>query len=252
MIASGWKTTTAHPCVVGIAKTEFQQTQTAGLEEPGSKIWLSYLELADKYDRDLVHNWRDDMDSLLIFAALFSASVTAFVIESYSYLVQDPGEVAVTVLLHISQQLANGTHSAAARPSFQPASKDVAVNVFWFLSLAFSLTCALAAVLVKQWARQYLRFPRTFSSTSERARARQYIFENMQWWKMDVIVEGIPALLHVSLILFFIGLLLFLRYISVTLATFILCFSAIGGAIYMLLTTAPLVFPGCPYKTPLS
>ncbi|TDL17845.1 hypothetical protein BD410DRAFT_882542 [Rickenella mellea] len=61
------------------------------LEEPASKIWIPYLDLADKYDKDLVHNWRDDMDSLLIFAALFSASVTAFVIESYNNLVQDTG-----------------------------------------------------------------------------------------------------------------------------------------------------------------
>ncbi|TDL19760.1 hypothetical protein BD410DRAFT_682958, partial [Rickenella mellea] len=120
--------------------------------------WAPYLELADKFDRDLVHNWRDDMDSLLIFAALFSASVTAFVIESYKNLAQDPGEATITVLLHISQQIANGTHTPAATlPAFRPASTDVAVNVFWFLSLAFSLTCALAAVLVRQWSRQYLR-----------------------------------------------------------------------------------------------
>ncbi|TDL27817.1 hypothetical protein BD410DRAFT_835110 [Rickenella mellea] len=172
-------------------------------EERGSKIWLPYLELAEKYDKDLVHNWRDDMDSLLIFAALFSASVTAFVIESYNSLVQDPGEVTISVLLQISQQIANGTlATAAVRPSFQPATIDVSINILWFLSLAFSLTCALAAVLVRQWARQYLRYPRSFSSTSERARARQFVFENMEWWQMDLIVEMIPALLHISLILF--------------------------------------------------
>ncbi|TDL17880.1 hypothetical protein BD410DRAFT_693574, partial [Rickenella mellea] len=144
------------------------------------------------YDRDLVHNWRDDMDSLLIFAALFFASVTAFVIESYKSLIQDTGDVTVSVLLQISQQLANNTQAPAIVPKFQAQSRDVAVNVFWFLSLAFSLTCALAAVLVRQWARQYLRYPRSFSSTSERARARQFLFENMQWWKMDIIVETIP------------------------------------------------------------
>ncbi|TDL17304.1 hypothetical protein BD410DRAFT_730162, partial [Rickenella mellea] len=182
------------------------------LEEPGSRIWLPYLEFADKYDRDLVQNWRDDMDSLLVFAALFSASVTAFVIESYKSLVQDTGDVTVSLLLQISKQLANDTHTpAAVRPRFRAQPGDVAVNVFWFLSLAFSLTCALAAVLVRQWARQYLRFPRSFSSTSERARARQYLFENMQWWRMDVIVDVIPALLHVSLLLFLIGILLFLH-----------------------------------------
>ncbi|TDL21512.1 hypothetical protein BD410DRAFT_701043, partial [Rickenella mellea] len=169
----------------------------------------------DKYDRDLVHNWRDDMDSLLIFAALFSASVTAFVIESYRSLIQDPTQVTVSILMQISQQLANGTHTpAAVLPAFSPQYGDIAVNILWFLSLAFSLTCALAAVLVRQWARQYLRFPRSLSTITEQARARQYVFENMQWWKMDVVVEMIPALLHISLILFFIGLLLFLHLIN--------------------------------------
>ncbi|TDL17837.1 hypothetical protein BD410DRAFT_534140 [Rickenella mellea] len=191
------------------------------------------------------------MDSLLIFAALFSASVTAFVIESYNNLVQDTGEVTISVLLRISQQIANGTLTpAAVRPSFQPASIDVAVNILWFLSLAFSLTCALAAVLVRQWARQYLRFPRSFSSTSEQARARQYVFENMQWWKMDVIVEAIPALLHISLILFFVGLLLFVRAVNFTLALYLLCFSAVGGAAYLMLTITPLFFAAAHTKLP--
>ncbi|TDL16748.1 hypothetical protein BD410DRAFT_683947, partial [Rickenella mellea] len=145
------------------------------------------------YDRDLVHNWRDDMDSLLIFAALFSASVTAFVIESYKTLVQDSGDVTVDVLLQISRQLANVTEEPIRmRPSFQPDSTDIAINIFWFLSLAFSLACALAAVLVRQWARQYLRYPRSFSSTTEQARARQFLFENVEWWKMELVVETIP------------------------------------------------------------
>ncbi|TDL29081.1 hypothetical protein BD410DRAFT_680454, partial [Rickenella mellea] len=105
-----------------------------------------------------VHNWRDDMDSLPIFAAPFSASVTAFVIESYKTLVQDSRDVTVEVLLQISRQLANGTQApSAVRPTFQPDSTDIAINIFWFLSLAFSLACALAAALVRQWARKYLR-----------------------------------------------------------------------------------------------
>ncbi|TDL19745.1 hypothetical protein BD410DRAFT_403614 [Rickenella mellea] len=74
----------------------------------------------------------------------------------------------------------------------------------------------------------------------------------MQWWKMDVIVDMIPALLHISLILFFIGLLLFVRAVSYSLAVYILYFSAIGGATYSILTIIPLIFPACPYKTPFT
>ncbi|TDL22542.1 hypothetical protein BD410DRAFT_207416 [Rickenella mellea] len=210
------------------------------------------------------------MDSLLIFvsdrtcflrlvsnvsrqAALFSASVTAFVIESYKTLFQDSGGVSVDVLLQISRQIANGTQATSAvRPTFQPDSTDIAINIFWFLSLSFSLACALAAVLVRQWACQYLRFPRSFSSTTEQASARQFLFENMAWWRMELVVETIPAPLHISLILFFIGLLLFARSISVTLAVYLLCFTMISGAAYAFITVTPLFFPGCPYKTPFS
>ncbi|TDL19893.1 hypothetical protein BD410DRAFT_751554, partial [Rickenella mellea] len=223
------------------------------LTEPSSRIWEPYLKLAEKYDKDLVESWRDDMESLLIFAALFSASVTAFVIESYQALQQDTGQATLAVLLRISEQLANGTISTpAVQPIFQQQSGDIAVNVLWFLSLGFSLACALAAVMVRQWARRYLRTPRSLSSISDQARMRQYLFANMEWWKMDLVVETIPILLHVSLILFMIGLLLFVHFVNFQVALSLLCFSVIGGVVYIFLTITPLISVGCPYRTPFS
>ncbi|TDL27825.1 hypothetical protein BD410DRAFT_761000 [Rickenella mellea] len=224
------------------------------LTEPSARIWGPYLELAEKYDKDLVDSWRDDMESLLIFAALFSASVTAFVIESYQALQEDIGQTSVSILLQISQQLANGTTNspAAIRPDFRQDSGDITVNVLWFLSLAFSLACALAAVMVRQWARRYLRVPRGLPTVPERARMRQYLFQNLEWWKMDLVVETIPVLLHISLILFMIGLLLFVHLVNFQVALCLLCFSTVGGLGYMFLTVVPILFPGCPYKTPFS
>jgi hypothetical protein len=92
-------------------------------------------------------------------AGLFSASVTGFIIESYKKLSQDPDDVTVMLLARISQQLAgasNGTDLNSPE-SFQPTLSTLRVNAFWFLSLAFSLICALAATLVQQWARNYLQ-----------------------------------------------------------------------------------------------
>ncbi|TDL18227.1 hypothetical protein BD410DRAFT_728831, partial [Rickenella mellea] len=224
------------------------------LDEPGSKIWLPYLSISEKYDKDLVEGWRDDMDAFLIFAALFSASVTAFVIDSYKFLEQDSGSVTVDVLLQISQQIAHGSQATAAtRPMFSASTTQYStVNAFWFLSLAFSLVCALAAVLVKQWARYYIQAPRSIPSLSERARMRQFLFKNMQTWKLELLVDTIPILLHISLILFFIGLLFFLNIIDQTIFSYMMCFSAICGVAYSLLTFGPLFFPGCPYRTPFS
>ncbi|KAJ7466338.1 hypothetical protein FB451DRAFT_1260690 [Mycena latifolia] len=41
-----------------------------------------YISEAEKYDKSLVETWRADMEGMLIFAGLFSASLTAFLIES--------------------------------------------------------------------------------------------------------------------------------------------------------------------------
>lgn len=99
-------------------------------------------------------------------AGLFSASVTAFIIESYKMLTPDSGDLTVSLLMQISQQLntssSNGGFGAPRNTApfsrdFTPTSSAVRVNVFWFLSLSFGLACALAATLVQNWARNYVQ-----------------------------------------------------------------------------------------------
>ncbi|TDL15612.1 hypothetical protein BD410DRAFT_902506 [Rickenella mellea] len=223
-------------------------------EDHGSNLWQLYVERAEKYDKDLVETWRDDMDSLLIFAALFSSCISAFVIESYRSLQQDSGDVIVSILLQISQQLANGTglRAAAVTPPFGPDSKNVTINVFWFLSLAFSLVCSLAAVMVRQWARKYLVVSKRDSNPSYRASRHQIAFHGMQSWKMDTIVEMIPVLLHISLALFCAGLVLFLRLVNAEVQWCLIYFVSTAGSIYILLTITPNIFPRCPFKTPFT
>ncbi|TDL17499.1 hypothetical protein BD410DRAFT_729860, partial [Rickenella mellea] len=223
------------------------------LDENCAKLWKLYIKEADRYDRDLVENWRDDMDSLLIFAALFSSSISTFVIDRYHSLSQDSSDAQLTILLQMSHQLANTTQTPpASLPPFRPNPQDVAVNTFWFLSLAFSLVCALAAVMVRQWARKYLRQPRACGSLKRRATSRQDVYENMQLWKLEMFVEMIPILLHIALALFFVGLLLFLQMINQHVALFLTWFTAVAFALYAVLTVGPLVFRSFPYKTPFS
>ncbi|KAJ6617317.1 hypothetical protein B0H10DRAFT_1733805, partial [Mycena sp. CBHHK59/15] len=70
------------------------------------KLWAVYTSEAERYDAALVESWRGDMEGLLIFSGLFSASVTAFLIESYKGLTQDTDDLAVQLLARLSQQLA--------------------------------------------------------------------------------------------------------------------------------------------------
>lgn len=86
-------------------------------------------------------------------AGLFSASVTAFIIEGYAGLMPDPNATTLVLLQQISQQLAgNAVQNQTLKPeSFSPTSSALRVNAVWFLSLCLAITCALAAILVQQW-----------------------------------------------------------------------------------------------------
>ncbi|KAF8601216.1 hypothetical protein BDV93DRAFT_446164, partial [Ceratobasidium sp. AG-I] len=66
-------------------------------------IWHLYLEEADEHDQELVKSRHGSLDMLLLFAALFSAILTAFLIESKALLEQDPAETSVALLLMVVQ-----------------------------------------------------------------------------------------------------------------------------------------------------
>jgi len=65
-------------------------------------------------------------------------------------------------------------------------------------------------------------------------------------------VEVLPALLHASVLLFYIGLIDFLLNINHTVAYLLLSLVSLGVLIYFLLTIMPLYYHNSPYQTPLS
>ncbi|KAJ7801632.1 hypothetical protein B0H14DRAFT_2386224, partial [Mycena olivaceomarginata] len=102
-------------------------------------LWAVYVAEAERYDKGLVESWKSDMEGMLIFAGLFSASLTAFLIESYRSLTPDPGDVTVALLQQISHQLAasaNGTrYDIPTPPAFTPTTTSIVCNVLWSSAL---------------------------------------------------------------------------------------------------------------------
>ncbi|TFK63855.1 hypothetical protein BDN72DRAFT_299399 [Pluteus cervinus] len=74
----------------------------------GQSCWEQCYKRVKEYDEDMCKVLKDEIDKLLIFAGLFSAAVTAFVVESYQWLdgPSDPTPVLLAQLIAI--QL-NGT-----------------------------------------------------------------------------------------------------------------------------------------------
>ncbi|KAF8143518.1 hypothetical protein K438DRAFT_2029577 [Mycena galopus ATCC 62051] len=199
-------------------------------EAAGGKMWAVYVAEAEKYDRALVESWKSDMEGMLIFAGLFSASVVAFLIESYKTLTPDSGDITIRLLTQISNQLAaaaNGsTFTMPSPPPFTPQTSLLACNILWFISLGLSLTCALVATLVEQWAREFMHRADMRSAPVIRARVFAYLYYGLKRFKMHTVVEIIPLLLHASLLFFFGGLVAFLIPVNlaVTAVTAILLF----------------------------
>ena len=137
-------------------------------------------------------------------------------------------------------------------PPFSPPNYAIWVNALWFLSLATSLTCALLANLLQQWARRYLRVTQSRYSLHKRARIRAYLAEGGKKLHLLWTVKTLPTLLHISLFLFFAGLVVFLWNVHLTIFKLMLSWVGVCTALYGCITVMPIFRHDSPYHTPLS
>ncbi|KAF9481748.1 hypothetical protein BDN70DRAFT_930582 [Pholiota conissans] len=226
--------------------------------------WHECHNLTEKYDNELCDAWKEEVDKLLIFAGLFSATVTAFVVESYKWLQEDSEDVSVRLLAFMATQLANTSTPLPIELRQQPFSvsaSEVRINAVWFLSLTLALSTVLIGILCLQWLREYQRDAAL--SHKDAVALRQMRYEGLLYWRVPDILSILPILLQTSLVLFFFGLLELLWTRNIIVATFIT--AAVGIVMFFLAATTALpvlqyVFTAdphlrvhqCPYKSPQS
>ncbi|KAJ7755064.1 hypothetical protein DFH07DRAFT_500316 [Mycena maculata] len=240
-----------------------QDTVKSRDDDPSHNMWSVYMNQVEQHNKVLVECWKADMNSILIFAGLFSASVTTFIVESYQSLSPpdpDPNQATLALVLQFVLSQSDGLNSTissslllpSSSPPFVPPTSALICNTLWFLSLAFSLACALAATLVDQWARNYILATESRPALHKRARISAYLHIGLQKFQMNTVVEAIPTLLHISLLLFFAGLVEFLRPVSPAISNLMLGMLLFCGSLYFLVTFLPIFHSDCPYETPLS
>ncbi|KAK7462708.1 hypothetical protein VKT23_007295 [Stygiomarasmius scandens] len=219
-------------------------------------LWNTYVEQAWYYDKRLLEGWKGDMDGMLLFSALYSAALTAPIVESYQKLQQDPADATLAVLTQMSQQLAslsNGTAAPFREPrAFEPDTSALICNMLWFLSLALALTCSLLATFVQQWVRDFLHKTTIRPSPVVQARVLAFSYLGLRRFGLHTFVDIIPILLHISLLFFFAGLVAFLFPINRPLMYLMAGFLTIFMLVYTVLSYMPLVWLDTPYRTPVS
>ncbi|KAH9170361.1 hypothetical protein EDB89DRAFT_1853569, partial [Lactarius sanguifluus] len=183
-----------------------------------------YLDRAEEEDRRVAERWKGDADGILVFTGLFSATVAGFLVGTYQSLQPNLQATSAFYLANIYQVLAasNGSQTIISLPlppdpsTFEPPTSAIWFNTLWFLSLVITLTCALLATSLQQWARRYVRVTQPRYSPHKRARIRAFFAEGIEKLHLPWAVEALPALLHIAVFLFFAGLVVFLCTINHT------------------------------------
>ncbi|KZW01770.1 hypothetical protein EXIGLDRAFT_602548, partial [Exidia glandulosa HHB12029] len=197
-----------------------------------ARVWRVYAKAARKHDKERLEQWNGTLDTLLIFAGLFSAVSTTFIIDSYKQMQIDYAKEAFLL------QFATTSGTPYVAPSDRIDESARAINCLWISSLIASLSTALIAILAKQWLAFYPVSDR--ENLREWAQLRQYRFDALERWHVPVLIAVVPVLLHLSLMLFLAGLVVFLWDIDT--GTMILAFvlSAATYGLYGFTTLSPV------------
>ncbi|KAM5541579.1 hypothetical protein V8D89_004769 [Ganoderma adspersum] len=229
------------------------------------------------HDDAKIQGWKEEIDTHLVFAGLFSAILTAFNIEAYKLLggsspsSNSSADTTNQLLALLVQQTAttnnvanalNVNATAFASGAFLSAQQDVnsnptrsaasaiAINALWFSSLICSLAAASISILVKQWLNEYKSGMASVSL--EVARIRQFRNDGLKKWRVQEVMMLLPILLQGALVLFLIGLILFLAPLDDTGAVTKAAIVLVSSLLFFLgLTTLlPTFAQDCAYRSP--
>ncbi|KAI0249970.1 hypothetical protein BJV78DRAFT_1128823, partial [Lactifluus subvellereus] len=219
-----------------------------------------YLEVAAKKDEEIAERWKADAKGIILFTGLFSAALAALVTISVQDLRPNSTDISASYLANIFQLLADRDGSHISIPSsLSPPSSDfsvpkhaVWVNSLWFSSLVISITCALLATFVQQWAHRYVKVAASEDpySLHKQARIRAFFAEGLDKSQLPLVVGLVPTFLHLSVFLFFAGLCVFLFNLNPTVFKAVVSCVGICVFTYLCIIIMPILRYDTPYHSP--
>ncbi|KAG8775673.1 hypothetical protein FRC12_001339 [Ceratobasidium sp. 428] len=130
---------------------------------------------------------------------------------------------------------------------FRPSRTVVAINALWFLSLSLSVAVSLIAMLAKEWCHSFMSG--RSGETHERARLRQKRWNEIERLKMIDVLTLLPLLIHLALLLFAVGLCVYLWDLNIFVAIPVIVITSISTLIYASTVLHSLTAEHCPYTT---
>ncbi|KAL1714398.1 hypothetical protein EV715DRAFT_295204 [Schizophyllum commune] len=206
------------------------------------KAWQGCTDMVGKYDATDCQVQCEQIDTLLVFAGLFSGVATAFIMEGYKWMIEEPEDMSAEYLRQILALLSHTAVPSVARSSGRPPIPDDIVdliNGLWFSSLTLSLSSALIGIVSKQWLREYLRDAGRSHKTN--LAVRQVKYQGLTRWCVHSIITSIPLLLQAALFLFLAGVVYLLWHIQPKIARVVTVLGALIMAFFVITTVMPAV-----------
>ncbi|TCD62927.1 hypothetical protein EIP91_006225 [Steccherinum ochraceum] len=215
------------------------------------RMWHLYSKEAEDFDGELYDKYDGSMDSVMIFAGLFTAADATFASIMRPDLSPDPNLQTQALL-----QAVISTFNATSQPLTilewtGPSRTTVWVQSLLYASLACSLFAALGGLLGKQWLSNYKTIEER-GTIEARCKDRQRKLDGMKRWRFLAILDVLPTLLQLSLLLFGLALSAYMWDIQPTVAMVLIAANVTGTLFYLFVVVASLLDPDCPFQIPLS
>ncbi|GAB1524394.1 hypothetical protein RhiTH_007548 [Rhizoctonia solani] len=224
------------PCRVTVEQNQNKTDKAPKIDiGPNAEVWKRYVLETDRADKELVEGWNK------------------FILESTQDLKPDYAEVSAHTLAAILTAMSSGTSANSSdiptmdQSEFSPSSAAIQVNILWFTSLSLSVAVALIAIVAKDWCYQFMA-TRTGPALVQ-GRRRQLRWEGIEQWRMREILNVLPLMMHAALLLFAIGLSLYLWDINPRVALPVVVTTVAVGVFYFVTLLLPLFFRYCPFTT---
>jgi len=162
----------------------------------------------------------------------------------------DHATFILTVIAHdlADPSLPQDPFAFSVTETLNPRRKAVIVNSLWLLSLLFSPPCALMAMSLHQWARRHETIAPQRRSLTEQARIRVFITAGLDSRTFRTVIGILPALVHVSMLLFVVGFVVFLCGVHHVVFIVASCWVALCALGYLYITILPFFRPESPFS----
>lgn len=221
--------------------------------------WARCADEVWKLEDKRVEQWKEDINYLLLYAGLFSATVTGFIVPFYGFQSQSPDTTAQALVL-VAHQLSIITVSlgrddliqelpaAVIQIPTQTVQSTALTGTLWTIALILSLSAGATAIFVGQWLHHHTN--RDASLTRQSVRLWYFRHRGFKKWRVETIINLLPFLLQTALVLFLVGLVEQLWYWNYTVAGTATGFVAAAVAASVATTIVPAFAPACPFKSP--